>query len=799
MKKKFLITSLAALAVACGISGSAAWTSVASTTAEADTTTVVETSVTGMSWKNNGFCFGLSTTDYATASTNAIPGIRATEYNYLTDIVVYKGDESATLGEIATVDQFYNMWGEQNTYTVQVAEAWRTGVTQVVVPAGTEFPSVAYTGYTPWSADGSAVTVAPTTNEKKAFVTPFEVVFTADANGNYIAQKNVPVKETEIAVKNLHIRGEYKAAEARSHCFLIFFLSELDCVGSTVPVGSALFEYNLLSYVKLWTSETEYVTLGDAFNHEKGTKEAYYNLWGENNTVAIQLGNYHGGDFVKITIEPGCQFPSYAYTSGQSAAEKTAFVQKRAAECVATNKDDPYFMTMWRILIDNSVSEDLPVVTEEIAVRSDDFIGIQIRGGEDDTNALGNPHCFILFYLPEDLEDFPGFDATTGSPLQSAISPSRAKMYNTLDNVLLWTSETEYITLGEAYNREGGTKEMYYNIWGEENCIAYELGGYHGTSFVKITVLKGCEFPSYNFTEVELYPEVRKAYVQAATINFIDWSPDMYASTNWRADTKMGVAEVTGIEFNVSGEDNMLQLTVSGTDFPTEGALKIPTGGLEQVFPNDDFFSNIIIDGKSVSEYIAECTTEWVTAYFNYDGYGTIAFNVPGLSKDSEISSIILKKGLSIPAFENPIVSLREYRVLYYSVSSATEFTKGADGVFTKEDSVSWKVTFDGANAIKVVDGGRIPETSFPPDPVKDGYEFIGWYNGAREWRPTDRVMGDVNLVAKFEEIEDDGTTNSTPSKNEKSGCGSTVSGFGVMVLASLAAITIALKKKKQD
>ena len=97
------------------------------------------------------------------------------------------------------------------------------------------------------------------------------------------------------------------------------------------------------------------------------------------------------------------------------------------------------------------------------------------------------------------------------------------------------------------------------------------MGGYHGTSFVKITILKGCEFPSYNFTELELYPTERKAYTQAATIDFIDWSPDMYFSTNWRANTEKGVATVLGAQYNVSGEDNLLTLKLSGTDYPTEG------------------------------------------------------------------------------------------------------------------------------------------------------------------------------------------------------------------------------------
>ena len=803
MKKKFLVGALAAVAVACGIFGGAAWTNNVQADAE-ENGTAIETAITGLEWKNNGFCFTFNTSDYAKASSNALPGERYLEYSYLNDIVVYKGEESATLGEITHLDTFYNMWGVYGTYTVQVSEAWQSDVTKVVVPAGTEFPSVEYTGFKPWTSDNSGVMIAPTTDEKKSYVTSYEVVFTVDEGGNYVAQKNVPVEETEITVKNLHVRGNHVATEDRDHCFLILFLSDLDCPGSTLPIGSALFEYNTLDYIKLWTSETDSITLREAYNHEKGTKEAYYNLWGEKNSVAIQLGGYNGGDFVKVTIDAGCQFPSYAYTTGQVTATKHAYVQKRAAQCEPTNKDDPYMMTTWRILVDNSVSEDLPVVTEDIAVRSDDFIGIQIRGEEGDNNSLGNPHCFIVFYLPEDIEDFPGIDSATGFPMQSAISPARAKHYNTLDYILLWTSATEYITLGDAFNNEGGTKEMYYNIWSEQNCVAYELGGYHGKSFVKITVLKGCEFPSYNFTEVELYPEERKAYVQAATIDFIDWAPDMYLSTNWRADTQKGVAEVTGLQFNVSGDDNMLALTLNGTDIPTDGETCVATGGLEQIFPNDDFFANILIDGKSVSEYVASNPMEWVTAYFNYEGcgYGSLAFNVPGLTKDSDVSSIVLKKGLRIPAFDNPIATLKEYKVIYYAIDSALEFQKNADGTWSLQDNVSWTVTFDGENPVKVADGQKIPEAAFPADPVKEGYTFIGWYSGGREWRPTDRVTTNLNLVAQFQKDENAPVSSDNGSgsgSGKKGGCGSIVASMSGLAVAMLVGGAVVLKKKEQD
>ena len=87
------------------------------------------------------------------------------------------------------------------------------------------------------------------------------------------------------------------------------------------------------------------------------------------------------------------------------------------------------------------------------------------------------------------------------------------------------------------------------------------------------------------------------------------------------------------------------------------------------------------------------------------------------------------------------------------------------------------------------MDGERIPETAYPAAPVKEGYNFVGWYNGAREWRETDRVSGPLDLIAKFEESE-------VKTEDKKGGCGSVVgavSAIGALVIAA----ALCLKKKE--
>ena len=149
-----------------------------------------------------------------------------------------------------------------------------------------------------------------------------------------------------------------------------------------------------------------------------------------------------------------------------------------------------------------------------------------------------------------------------------------------------------------------------------------------------------------------------------------------------------------------------------------------------------------------------------------------------------------MKKGFKVPAYENPTASLREYKVIYYSIESAVEFRKDANGVWTLQDKVLWKVTFDGQNEIEVVDGERISETAYPSAPVKEGYNFVGWYDGAREWRETDRVSGPLNLIAKFEESE------VKTEDNKKGGCASAV---GAVPATGVLVIVAALRLKKKE
>ena len=87
-------------------------------------------------------------------------------------------------------------------------------------------------------------------------------------------------------------------------------------------------------------------------------------------------------------------------------------------------------------------------------------------------------------------------------------------------------------------------------------------------------------------------------------------------------------------------------------------------------------------------------------------------------------------------------------------IMNATNYTKTGGTVTLKDKSGNayYKVLFDAnggsdVSAALVVSGGTV---SKPEDPTRDGYVFVGWYNGANEYDFTAAVTTDLTLTAKW-------------------------------------------------
>lgn len=73
-----------------------------------------------------------------------------------------------------------------------------------------------------------------------------------------------------------------------------------------------------------------------------------------------------------------------------------------------------------------------------------------------------------------------------------------------------------------------------------------------------------------------------------------------------------------------------------------------------------------------------------------------------------------------------------------------------------EDNKITYVVKFDtdGGNEISsqiVTKGEKIKE---PPEPTKDGYEFIGWYNKNKKYNFENKVYKDLILIVKWKELE---------------------------------------------
>ena len=120
---------------------------------------------------------------------------------------------------------------------------------------------------------------------------------------------------------------------------------------------------------------------------------------------------------------------------------------------------------------------------------------------------------------------------------------------------------------------------------------------------------------------------------------------------------------------------------------------------------------------------------------------------------------------------------MKKIAAILLAITLAFGFTACGAGEKEKDDGnkpeseITCTVTFDsdGGTEVKSVTVKKGEKLSEPEPPAKTTlsrqYEFIGWYNGEKEWRfDTDAVNENLELKAKWK-IKDDFTIGFKPEK----------------------------------
>ena len=714
----------------------------------------------------------ISNSDYE--DSNADITAKVANTNLLDYVNVYTSKtEYKTLREIYQGSATARIWNEANSIGFQIdANYHGTAVYAVEIKKGAQFPAA--------------------TNKYTTYVVSEDVIcyndrYQGDSSANGHAVWWRVVTQKSVTVTNIHNR---KGADRR----LLLFISNSD-YNSNANITAKVANTNLLDYVNVYTSKTEYKTLREIYQGIAQSK-----IWGEANSIAFSIDdNYHGTAVYAVEIKKGAQFP--ALTNDNTTYVVSADVVYYNVSYNSTETGYKDTSTTW------TTEKPVEPVTENVTVTN-----IHNRKGAD--------RRLLLFI--------------SNSDYGNSTADISAKVANTnlLDCVNVYTSKTEYKTLREIY--QGNAQST---IWGEANSIAFSIDeDYHGTAVYAVEIKKGAQFPALtndNTTYVVSsdvvyynvsYNSTEAGYKDTSTT----WTTEKPVEPEIPVEPVTENVTITTIQ-NRKGGDRRLLLFISNSDYNSNADISAKVAN-----------TNLL---DYVNVYTSK--TEYKTLREIYQGNAqsaiwgeanSIAFSIDDDYHGTAVYAVEIKKGAQFPALTNDnttyvvsadfvyynvsynsteagykdtsitwarmhIVTLtgelatgddsakvfvlpnstvaypEEYsktkegdeNTIYiynwylngnlydFSTPVTADITLTADGTFTAY--YSYNVTFvDGAMQNTVIVGGgqtvAEPEAPTKGETAEYRYVFNGWYNGETKWDFTTPITENVTLTAKYDQIK---------------------------------------------
>ena len=455
--------------------------------------------------------------------------------------------------------------------------------------------------------------------------------------------------------------------------------------------------------------------------------------------IAIQVLTYESRINVKVMLDESETF-TISLKPGFTWVNKDSVVLTLSEEIKYQYKDGK--------LIKQFEKEE---IVDIAACTNNSGKSIQVRTGNAGMDSDGNitewfGDRYLFFFLPVDKYNTFMPDSEWRN---NYLKVNDLSGYNILDKIELDTWEGETLKLGDIVN----ITDIQYNKWGEIGAIAFNIGStdesnpYGGTSFSAIRILEGCEFPDFKSTNGP--GNVIKKYVQISTIqvtyeHVIGVVPNF--NTNWSVNTEMGyTAGVSDVDYGKN--ENYLTLYLRNvSDYSLSGEQK--TCGYE----SDDFFGKYVyVNGISLYELGLKAEETQVSRMGSKNGIASFSVPVPSYENGSEVKEIIIQKGCRIPSYYNNERGVSVYGENYYTIKDTVTFVKNGAGEFeVKSGKTEWTVTFDGANPVKVKDYGRLGEKDIPEGAEKQGYIFVGWYNGILKLSANTQITEGVNFTSKY-------------------------------------------------
>ena len=376
-----------------------------------------------------------------------------------------------------------------------------------------------------------------------------------------------------------------------------------------------------------------------------------------------------------ITIPAGTLFPSYAMKSLYDFNKNPVYIMYETQTDVTFYKQAD---GTWQ----------RPYIETETAVSS-----VKVAGNESDN--------FTVFSLSNhdyltSLDNYGG-TATNTLPILSKVN-----FYN-------------HILVNDV--AIGTTSEACVNVWGNKGAFAIRTSA--GLNATKITILKGCQFPSY----AELSSGDKRIFVTTEDVTFVK-----NENGEWVKYVPEGDFD-TKVELVQFGRaTNVLNINLSVNDYPSPDGNNSATYNIgidKDKILSLNLFDNIIIDGYSLrskySNHGVPTTSEpwmWINKFVGHNFAVTVpSENGKGLTPNK----ITIRAGAQFPSMAYINDGTGAYyvtteEVTYVRVSDNVEsfWDKQAKITFKADGETVAKLTYTKTNGIE----GEIPEV-----PEKEGYK----------------------------------------------------------------------------
>ncbi|MBQ8429432.1 MAG: hypothetical protein IJX30_04995 [Clostridia bacterium] len=259
--------------------------------------------------------------------------------------------------------------------------------------------------------------------------------------------------------------------------------------------------------------------------------------------------------------------------------------------------------------------------------------------------------------------------------------------------------------------------EAFLNVWGNKGYFTFRPGN---NSATKITVLAGCQFPTYD----ALLNGTNEVYVTTEDVTYVKGSDGTWALDEGGLKAGEYETSIESVTYARDNENNWMMFTLTEKDYPN-AAETYNVATTEEQISKLNLYDKITVDGYTLRSRIATYGVPAEAPKINLWVADCLGIRIAGCANGEGLDAIngakrvVIKAGAQFPSYAYITEGIEAY---YVTTENITFVNVGADnGVWEREYTV--KFVADGVTvdeiAYNTVSGGL----TAPEVPEKEGYK----------------------------------------------------------------------------